>query len=188
MYERPFAKILHANDGSEQAFQALALALAVARQSCGELHIVSVGEIDYVPQSVGDIKEQKAAAEGRLHTVLQRARALAARENLELHGHVMVGHPVRDIVALARQLNVDLLVIGAKGHSPLYERLIGSRASQIMQLAHCPVLAVKSSRRGPKVRDRFRLPAAWTQIVGAAARGTSFLNTWHDQFFYQRKG
>jgi nucleotide-binding universal stress UspA family protein len=48
---------------------------------------------------------------------------------------------VRDIVGLASE--VDLLVIGAKGHSALYERMIGSRADRIMQLAQCPVLVVK---------------------------------------------
>ena len=42
-----FAKILHANDGSEHAFHALSLALAVAKQNNSELHMVSVEEIDY---------------------------------------------------------------------------------------------------------------------------------------------
>ncbi|WP_428548869.1 universal stress protein [Roseiarcus sp.] len=33
--------------------------------------------------------------------------------------------------------------MGATGHSGLYERLIGSRADRIIQLAPCPVLVVK---------------------------------------------
>jgi len=55
----------------------------------------------------------------------------------------LAGHPVRDIVELAAELKVDLLVIGATGHSGLYERMIGSRADRIIQLAPCPVLVVK---------------------------------------------
>jgi nucleotide-binding universal stress UspA family protein len=35
-----FRKILHANDGSEHAFRALALALAIAKQNRTDLHIV----------------------------------------------------------------------------------------------------------------------------------------------------
>ena len=62
---------------------------------------------------------------------------------LQLRTHVVVGHPVRDIVELAAELEVELLVIGAVGHSELYERLIGSRADRITQLAQCPVLVVK---------------------------------------------
>jgi len=33
-------KILHANDGSDHAFMALALALQITRQNAAELHIV----------------------------------------------------------------------------------------------------------------------------------------------------
>jgi nucleotide-binding universal stress UspA family protein len=50
---------------------------------------------------------------------------------------------VRDIVDFAVEINAKLLVIGATGHSALYERLIGSRADRIVQLAPCPVLVVK---------------------------------------------
>jgi nucleotide-binding universal stress UspA family protein len=45
-----FGKILHANDGSEHAFRALALALAIANQNRSELHIVCVEEIPYLPE------------------------------------------------------------------------------------------------------------------------------------------
>src|SRR5947209_5565241 len=44
------------------------------------------------------------------------------------------GTPGANIIDLAAQLKVELLVIGAKGHSAIYERLIGIRADRIMQL------------------------------------------------------
>jgi nucleotide-binding universal stress UspA family protein len=47
------------------------------------------------------------------------------------------------VVGTIAQLEPDLLVIGATGHSALYERTIGSRADRIIQLAPCPVLVVK---------------------------------------------
>jgi nucleotide-binding universal stress UspA family protein len=68
---------------------------------------------------------------------------MAENNHVKLHTHVLAGHPVRDIVEIASELKADLLIIGAKGHSALYERLIGSRADRIMQLAKCPVLIVK---------------------------------------------
>jgi len=37
-----FSRILHANDGSDKAFRALSLALAIATQNGSELHMVSV--------------------------------------------------------------------------------------------------------------------------------------------------
>jgi nucleotide-binding universal stress UspA family protein len=54
---------------------------------------------------------------------------------VELHTHLLAGHPVRDIVQLAADLKVELLVIGATGHSALYERMIGSRADGVVQLS-----------------------------------------------------
>jgi nucleotide-binding universal stress UspA family protein len=138
-----FNKILHANDGSDHAFHALSLALAIAQQNNSELHMVSVEEIDYMPEFIEEIREETGTAARRFHAVLQRARAMAQEHGVELHTHVLAGHPVRDIVELAATLEVDLLVIGAKGHSAVYERLIGSRADRIMQLAHCPVLVAK---------------------------------------------
>ena len=138
-----FGKILHANDGSEPAFHAFSLAIAIARQNSSDLHMVCVEEIDYMPEFIEEVREESGTAARRFHKVVQRARAMAEENHLKLRTHVIAGHPVRDIVELAAELKIDLLVIGAKGHSAIYERLIGSRADRIMQLARCPVLVVK---------------------------------------------
>ena len=138
-----FAKILQANDGSEHAFHALSLALLIARQNNSELHMVSVEEIDYMPEFLEEVREETGTAARRFHAVLKRARAMAEAAQVQLITHVITGHPVRDVVLLAADLKVDLLVIGATGHSALYERMIGSRADRIVQLAQCPVLVVK---------------------------------------------
>ena len=138
-----FRRILHANDGSERAFRAFAIALAMAKQNNSELHMISVEEIDYMPEFIEEVREETGTAARRFHGVLQRARAMAEQDHVKLNTHVIAGHPVRDIVELAKELEVELLVIGATGHSSLYDRLIGSRADRIVQLAHCPVLVVK---------------------------------------------
>ena len=138
-----FSRILHANDGSEPAFHALMLALAIARQNNSELHMVSIEEIDYMPEFIEEIRQETGTAARRFHGVVQRARKLAEESGVSLQTHVLPGHPVRDVVQLAAELKADLLVIGATGHSALYERMIGSRADRIVQLAPCPVLVVK---------------------------------------------
>jgi nucleotide-binding universal stress UspA family protein len=138
-----FSRILHANDGSDHAFHALTVALAIAKQNDSDLHMVSVEEIDYMPEFIEEVREETGTAARRFHGVLQRARAMAEASHVKLHTHVVAGHPVRDVVKLAADLKVELLVIGARGHSALYERLVGSRADRIMHLAQCPVLIVK---------------------------------------------
>ena len=138
-----FGKILCANDGSERAFHALALAITIAKENNSELHMVSVEEIDYMPEFIEEVREEIGTAARRFHTVLQRARAMAERDHVKLHTHVLAGHPVRDIVELAADLKVDLLVIGSAGHSEIYERMLGSRADRLVHLAGCPVLVVR---------------------------------------------
>jgi nucleotide-binding universal stress UspA family protein len=138
-----FKTVLHANDGSEPAFRALSLAINIAKQNAAALHLVCVEEIPPMPEYIEEIREAKGTAARRFHTVVERARHLAKAAGLDLHVHVVSGHPVRMIVDLAARMGADLLVIGATGHSALYERLIGSRADRIVQLSACPVLVVK---------------------------------------------
>ena len=68
---------------------------------------------------------------------------MAEQREVKLQTHVLAGHPVRTIADLVNELGADLLVIGATGHSQLYERMIGSRADKLVHLASCPVLVVK---------------------------------------------
>jgi nucleotide-binding universal stress UspA family protein len=138
-----FKKILHANDGSDHAFKALSFALDIAKQNQSELHMVCVEEIPYMPDYIEEIREDKAMAARRFRSVIQRAATLADQHHVKLQTHVLAGHPVRDIVNLATEIDAHLLVIGATGHSALYERMVGSRADRLIQLAPCPVLVVK---------------------------------------------
>jgi len=138
-----FTRILHANDGSAHAFNALALALKIAKHSGAELHMISVEEIDYLPERMEDVREETGVAARRFHAVVNKSRAMAEESQVKLKTHVVAGHPVRDIVDLARDLKADLLVVGASGHSAIYDRMVGSRADHIVHLAPCPVLVVR---------------------------------------------
>ena len=138
-----FKKILHANDGSDNAFDAFSVALGLAQENGAELHMVSVEEIPYLPETIEEVREDAGVERRRFHTVVNRARAMAGARGVELHTHVLAGHPVRDIVDLAADLKADLLVVGASGHSALYDRMIGSRADRIVHLSPCPVLVVR---------------------------------------------
>jgi nucleotide-binding universal stress UspA family protein len=138
-----FKKILIANDGSHTALQALSMGLGLARQYGSEAHMVSVEEIPYMPEFVDEVESRDEGAQRRIKKLIEQSNEVAAKEGVKLRAHVIKGHPVRDIVKLCADLQVDLLVIGAVGHSALYERLIGSRADRIVQLARCPVLVAK---------------------------------------------
>ena len=138
-----FRKILHANDGSDHAFEALSLAMRIARQDAAELHMVSVEETAHVPEPLERAGNAPGTADRCFHRVVERAHAMAQENRIQLHAHVLSGHPVRRVTDLAAELEVDLIVVGSSGHSALYDRMIGSRAQKILHHARCPVLVVK---------------------------------------------
>jgi nucleotide-binding universal stress UspA family protein len=138
-----FKIILNANDGSDPAFKALELALDLAKQNKSELHMASVEEVVSFPELIGEVETERKNADHRYKQVVKRAKAMAREKDVRLETHVLIGHPLRSIVDLAGELGADLLVIGATGHSALYERMLGSRADRVVQLASCPVLVVK---------------------------------------------
>ncbi len=81
-------------------------------------------------------------ANGRHDTALD---TLLARIPAHKHGAVLaqvaVGRPVPEIVRVAREMNAQLLVIGAARRSTLGSRLFGT-TGQLLRDAPCPVLAV----------------------------------------------
>jgi nucleotide-binding universal stress UspA family protein len=138
-----FATILHANDGSDGAFKALLRALELAKLTGARLHMVSVEELPQFPEIIEEIKAEKAIADRRYREVIHRARAAAEERGVRLEHQLRTGHPVQTIVDLAAELKADLLVIGATGHSTFFERVIGTRADRIVDLAPCAVLVVR---------------------------------------------
>jgi len=138
-----FKKIVHANDGSDGAYKALRLALGLAKQDGAELHVVSVAEIPDFPETIGEVEGEKRIADRHYRALLRHAEDLAKEYGVKVHTHLLTGHPVRDIIRLVDEIHADLLVIGATGHSTIYERLVGGRADKLVDLAPCPVLVAK---------------------------------------------
>jgi nucleotide-binding universal stress UspA family protein len=138
-----FKRILHANDGSDRAFEALRLAARIAKQNKAQLHMVCVEEIDYMPELIEEVGQEIRTAARRFHAVVERARGAVAEQRIALKTHILAGHPVRDILRLSDELSADLIIIGGTGHSSFYERMLGTTAARIVHLAKCPVLVVK---------------------------------------------
>lgn len=55
-----------------------------------------------------------------------------------------MGIPFREIVRLADEQSVDLIVMGTLGRTGLKHVLLGSVAENVLKLANCPVLVVRS--------------------------------------------
>ena len=73
----------------------------------------------------------------------QRLEALAQQPGLaQVKRYVEVGSPTIEIVRIAQEQAVDLIVVGSHGRHGL-QRVMGSTASGVMHTANCDVLAVR---------------------------------------------
>ncbi|MEE8602237.1 universal stress protein [Euzebya tangerina] len=63
----------------------------------------------------------------------------------EVHALVRGADPGKDLVAYAREQDIDLIVIGVRRRSPVGKFVLGSNAQDVLLGADCPVLAVKAS-------------------------------------------
>ena len=58
---------------------------------------------------------------------------------------VLPGVPFQQILDVANEKGVDLIVMGTRGHTGLQHFLLGSVAEKVVRLAPCPVLVVRES-------------------------------------------
>jgi len=54
-----------------------------------------------------------------------------------------MGNPAAEIVELAEELGVGLVVVGSRGLGGVRRALMGSVSDSVVRHAHCPVLVVR---------------------------------------------
>jgi len=138
-----FSKILHANDGSAEAFRALEVALDMARHYRSELHMVAVEEMPWLPGTREEVVGDKELANHRFEGVIARAHEMARKQRVKLTTHLLVGHPVKVIADFVAKNGFAALVLGCVGHSQFYSALVGSTAERLVRLAPCTIIVVK---------------------------------------------
>ena len=139
----PFERILVAIDGSQGAQKALEKAVELAQVTGAKLSALAVeGRLPAYAATVGEVEEVKREKDAFFEALARAARAYAASNGVELDVEVRPGHAADLIVRYAREHDIDLVVVGHKGHF-LEDYLLGSTADRVAHHAHCPVMIVK---------------------------------------------
>jgi nucleotide-binding universal stress UspA family protein len=70
--------------------------------------------------------------------------AKLAGAGFEVETKILDGGPVQAVTELAKELDVDMIVMTTHGRSALANMLVGRTAQRIVQHAPCPVLTIRS--------------------------------------------
>jgi nucleotide-binding universal stress UspA family protein len=126
--------ILHPTDFSERSACAFQLACALARDRGARLIVLHVVPVPTL--------QEKFAYREEVEEALGRIRAPDPQVRLERR--LEVGDAAARILEAAQAIPCDLIVMGTHGRRGLGRALLGSVAEQVVRLAPCPVLTVKT--------------------------------------------
>ncbi len=138
-------KILYPTDLSEYAVHALPYAIELASTYDARLYLLYVVD-NYLLGAPG------SGFAGQPDDLLSRVKESGVNslkylreqiKGVEVESAVLIGTPHVEIVRFAREQDIDLIVLATHGRRGIAHALIGSVAEKVVQMAPCPVLAVK---------------------------------------------
>ncbi len=138
-----YDKILVPIDGSDHSIRALKEAVQMAKLVNGKItliHVYSIGT------SVGktatqDYYNQLARKKGS--RMLEDGKTKAESDGVKVETLLVEGDAVEKIVQTARECEVKLIVMGARGVSKIKELLLGSVSDGVIRNAPCPVMVTR---------------------------------------------
>jgi nucleotide-binding universal stress UspA family protein len=79
---------------------------------------------------------------------IHRLTALKQEANLrglKVENVIRIGNPYREIVAAAKEMPADLIILSTHGHTGFSRMFMGSTAERVVRHASCPVLVVREN-------------------------------------------
>ncbi len=139
--------------------------MELSKKTNSELHVLYVGEYStapFVPQAADPawvVQENLAPLEEQRQQFEQVARQTLDAEVQQVRevggtvtqAHLRIGTPAAEIVKLAEELEVGLIVVGSRGLGGIRRTLIGSVADSVVRHAHCLVLVVRKEEEPAQV-------------------------------------
>jgi nucleotide-binding universal stress UspA family protein len=153
-------------DGSKWSLDAARYAIVIAKKNNAELtaiYILSPSGYEYmfdiIPASTSTVEELMSTSNQTVKKWMDEISKEQEDQQQTDIGHnkdttfvkshiktnvILAVKPVAaEIVDYAEHENIDLIIIGTKGRSPIKKMLLGSVALGVVTYAHCPVMVVK---------------------------------------------
>ena len=135
-------KILVAYDGSEQSAKAYSFALDFADRDNAEIIAIAVAQ----PMSFQEDIEFESTLESEQEELKNGYGIIseeAKKRNISSRLVLRAGHPADQIISLAEQEKVDMIVMGHRGKSLIKRWLLGSVSKRVLSYAGCTVTIVR---------------------------------------------
>jgi len=151
----PFRRILSATDFSEASYQAVTRAAELARCFSAEMLLTyvvpAIPALPPGPNYAFDLPEYEEAliknAEERLTDMINEPLF----QGLQVRPVVGYGDAAREIVRIAKEEEVGLIMIATHGFGGLRHLVSGSVTEKVVRLAECPVMTIRIHK--PESKD-----------------------------------
>lgn len=135
-------------DFSESAMSATQHALALARPFGARVHLLYViDEPSFQIHGFGGYIPGREEFEAYGDAGLRHWIEIEDEAGLEIVRAKEFGRTSAKIVEYAREQDIDIIVMGTNGRSPIMRGLLGSVAERVMRHAPCPVLTIHPDAR-----------------------------------------
>jgi nucleotide-binding universal stress UspA family protein len=135
-------RILFASDASEDSELAATTAVALAKVTGSELHVLHVAPAfpDYFEPS--DPEPGPTEREGR-RILDEQLNKIENVGGTVAQSHLRRGGAAEEVIDLAEELETGLIVLGSRGRGRIRRALMGSVSDSVVRHAHCPVMVVR---------------------------------------------
>lgn len=135
-------RILFATEGSEDSELAATTTVSLAKTTSSELYVVHVGPA--VPEHFEPTDVEPGRTEREARTILgEQVKKVENVGGTVVQSHLRIGGVAEEILKLAEELGVGLIVLGSRGRGRIRRLLMGSVSDSVVRHAHCPVLVVR---------------------------------------------
>ena len=139
-------RVIVAVDGSDYGVTAARTAIEMA-QRCTFDDLAFVHVVSLKPGQLGTDEYPERPNLTESWPVFQEPLAIARAAGVTARCVVLYGHAADQLVHHARKAQVDLIILGSRGHSGIKEFLLGSVATRVTAHAPCSVMVVRAGFR-----------------------------------------